>query len=453
MLAFKRKIEEEMNCWFEESKGGSALLIEGARRVGKTTICEEFGRKHFGQFLIVDFSSAPEDVLSLFDSLNNLEEFFQKLFFFLNVKPLPKGSLIVFDEIQHCPKARQRLKQLVKDGRYYYIETGSLVSIRENTASIQIPSEEYPIQMFPMDYEEFLWAVGKEEEAQMIRGLYEKRQTPDPNLHKRLLNTFFYYLSIGGMPSVVAAYLETKDIAAAERKKKEIIALYQNDLRKLDDKYGTQTKRIFDLLPLIASRQTFTMPLTLFGIDPRTSAFSNNMDKIEESKIFGVVHETDVIEIAHSAGIDVTRFKLYYSDVGLALCHAYTKDPNDVRPFYKKLIQGELRTNLGYIMEGAILQMLSASGKKLFYTSWSEEIEKPDGTTYLAYFEVDFLYGKYGKTQPVEVKTGRQRSVASAIKLRTKHGDFVRKPILICERPFIDFEDRTEIPYYMTFCL
>ena len=177
------------------------------------------------------------------------------------------------------------------------------------------------------------------------------------------------------------------------------------------------------------------------------------MDKIEESKIFGVVHETDVIEIAHSAGIDVTRFKLYYSDVGLALCHTYTKDPNDVRPFYKKLIQGELRTNLGYIMEGAVLQMLSASGKKLFYTSWSEEVERPDGTTYLAYFEVDFLYGKYGKTQPVEVKTGRQRSIASAIKLRDKHGDFVRKPILICERPFIDFEDRTEIPYYMTFCL
>lgn len=452
-MIFQRKIEKEIEEWYQDSRGTSALLIEGARRVGKTTICEQFAKKHFKQYLIIDFNVVDEDTKKLFRGKDKLDDFFRKLFLYMNSPVLERGSLIIFDEIQFCIEAREKIKQLVKDGRYVYIETGSLISIKENSISIQIPSEEFPISMYPMDYEEFLWAIGKKEEADFIRDSYSSKSPIDKATHKRLMESFITYMAVGGMPSVVSAYIQKGDYRVVERRKKEILALYENDLRKIDAKYGTNTKRAYDLLPLIASRQRYVMPLSLFGIDPRTGAFSNNVEKIDESRMFNRVEMTTSIEASLSAGIDPSKFKLFHSDIGLALSHTYGVNIAEARSFYKKFLLGELRSNMGYIYECLVAQMLQAAKKSVFYTSWAVETSNQEGASYLAYFEVDFLYAVYGKVQPVEVKAGKWRTIESSMRLRAKYPGTTRKPMVISARPNIEETEYSLLPLYMVFCL
>ena len=280
-----RKIYSKLLQWKNESNGGSALLIEGARRVGKTTVAEELGKNEYPAFQTIDFSKVSESFKSIFDDLLNIEDFFSKLFLALKINHMPKGSLFIFDEVQFCPKARQAIKTLVKDGRYHYIETGSLVSIKENTSNILIPSEEEPIQMFPMDYEEFLWALGNKYEADMLKRYLTNRTPIESKMHQLFMRNFRLYLALGGMPKVVSTYLSTHDFYAAEKDKKNIINLYEQDLKKIDNLYGTICYRVWKQIPIMLSNHSTRFIVS--SVDERADSilFQNTLDKLEESKM------------------------------------------------------------------------------------------------------------------------------------------------------------------------
>lgn len=445
---FKRKIYNQLLKWKEESKGESALLIEGARRIGKTSIAEEFGKNLFPSFKTIDFSKVSDDVKKAFIDVSDMDRFFEKLFLSLGMSPLPRGSLIILDEIQFCPKARQAIKSLVEDKRYYYLETGSLVSIKENTADILIPSEEETLQMHPMDYEEFLWALGYEFESESIKAHFSSQSAYDGKTHNLLMRNFRTYLAVGGMPKVVDTYLSTHDFYAVDKEKKKIIKLYEEDLRKIDNRFKTIAYLVWKQMPSMLSKHSTRFIVSSTDERADSVLFKNTMEKLLESKMAIAVYKCTDPSGGYALTKDEGSFKLYFNDVGLFTSLVYPNTMDDAQDIYQRLVFDKLKTNLGMLFENVSAQILVSNGFEPYYYSWEED---DDGLP--KKYEIDFLIYKGGKTIPFEVKS---RNVSNKVSLERFREKFKKK---IGEKYIVDIlnlkhgDNLTYLPYYMLFCV
>lgn len=440
---FKRKIYNSLLEWKNTSKGKSALLIEGARRIGKSTIAEFFGTNEFPAYKLIDFSIYGESFKDIFANLSNIDDFFSELFLKLGISKLPEGSLIIFDEVQFFPIARQAIKHLVKDGRYYYLETGSLVSIKENTENILIPSEEESIAMYPMDYEEFLWAVGLEYEASELRKSYENRKPMSLSAHQTLIKHFRTYLAVGGMPQAVDTYINTKDFYQVDKSKKNIIKLYEEDLRKIDNKYGTICYNVWSRMPSMLSTQSSRFLVSSLDTRNDSILFTNTLDKLIESKMVLPIYKCN----DPTGGFKLTKnneyFKLYFLDVGIFTSIIYPNNIVDSQDVYQRLILDKLSTNLGMLFENAVAQCLYSSGFDPYYYFWYEDKTK---------YEIDFLVFNKGKVIPFEVKSNKTSSKKSIEEFKNKYSKVIGERYFIKSKP-LKYEDNTTIlPFYMLFC-
>lgn len=444
----KRKIYKELLNWKETSKGESALLIEGARRVGKTKIAEYFGENEFSAYKTIDFSIASKEIVKCFDDISNIEIFFERLFLSLGMNVLPKGSLLIFDEIQFCPKARQAIKHLVADKRYYYIETGSLVSIKENTKDILIPSEEESIQMYPLDYEEFLWACGLDYEAQQIIVHFEKRKPFDNTIHQTLMKSFRTYLAVGGMPKVVCTYLETHDFYAVEKEKSKILKLYEEDLRKIDNAFGTICYLVWKQMPAMLSKHSTRFIVSSVNSRADSVLFANTMEKLSESKMVIPIYKCSDPSSGFALTKDKSAFKLYFNDIGLFTSIVYSSSSKDSKDIYQRIIFDKLRTNLGMFFENISAQILVSNSYNPYYYSWEE---KNEGSKEI--YEVDFIIYKRGKTIPFEVKSRKISSVKSLEMFRKKFPKKIGEKYIVNINSLSYGDNLTYLPYYMLYAV
>lgn len=392
---FKRKAYQKMLRWKQESKGETALLIEGARRVGKSTLVRLFAQNEYKSFVLFDFSKASKEEKALFDDLSDMDFFFTRLRVMKGITLYERETVIVFDEVQKFPIARQAIKALVEDGRYDYIETGSLISIHKNVDNIIIPSEEEVIDMHPMDYEEFMWALGDENIVDLFRDAWQKKRGFGDAANRKLMRDLRLYMLVGGMPQAVSKYIETKDLSAVDNVKRSIIRLYRNDFQKID-KTGKAMLLFMSIPSQLSGNANRFQPSTVID-KTRSEQTDNLIFMMQDSKTVNVCfHANDP-----NVGLDLTAnrsaYKLFLADTGLFVTLAFWDKDFTENIIYKKLLNDSLPVNLGYVYENLVAQMLVASGNRLFYYTF------PDGNRHN--YEVDFLLSRGAKICPIEVKS------------------------------------------------
>lgn len=365
----KRKIYNEMLLWKQNAQGKSALMIDGARRIGKSYIVEEFAKNEYKSYILVDFNNADDNLIEIFNKyLGNLDVFFSYLALYYNVTLYHRDTLIVFDEVQLYPKARAAIKYLVKDGRYDYIETGSLVSINRNVKDIVIPSEEHRINMFPMDFEEFLWAVGDEQLMPFMRMCFEKKQKLGP-LHRKAMSHFRHYMIVGGMPQAVAEYVETNDFMKVDMVKRNILSLYKADIEKYAVGNEIKVKAIFDEIPSALSRHEKKFRLASISDKARYREYESSFFWLAESRVVNICYNSTAPDIGLRMNEERTTLKCYMADTGLLISHAFNLKTIMGNELYLKLALGKLEVNEGMLVENVVAQMLKASGHELFFYS------------------------------------------------------------------------------------
>lgn len=435
---FKRKLYDRLLQWKNEENGATAILIEGARRVGKSTLAREFGKNEYDSFIEIDFSKASPKIHQLFEDISNLDSLFMQLQFEYNVSLIPRKSLIIFDEIQFCPKARQAIKHLVADGRFDYIETGSLISISKNVKDILIPSEEDHIKMCPMDFEEFLWALGDTATPGLLRQALQARMQLD-GAHRTLMRKFRLYLLIGGMPKVVSEYLETNDLLRVDKVKRAIINLYLADLKKIDE--SGRLSRIFEDVPAQLNRKLSRYMLHPVIGDTDQTKEDTLISELSASMIVNMCYHT--ADPANGLALDYDKdyFKIYVGDTGLFVTLAFwDKDVAD-NEIYEKLLSDKLSANLGYVYENAVAQILVSSGRKLFYYTF------PSDNRHL--YEVDFLISNGSKVSPIEVKSSGYKTHKSLDEFVRKYSAKSKDPIVVYTKDFHKEGIVTFLPVYM----
>ena len=400
---FKRKIYSKLQEWKREENGKTALLVKGARRVGKSTIVKEFARNEYKSYMIVDFAKASAEVKSLFDDLNDLDHIFLRLQAIYNVVLEKRQSVIVFDEVQECPKARQAIKTLVSDHRYDYIETGSLISIRKKSQNIIIPSEETRIEMYPMDYEEFRWALGDEATVPLLRQFYENRLPLGQALRKSMRD-FRLYMLVGGMPQAVNEYLDTNNLSRVDKVKRGIIDLYIEDFGKIDP--SGRAGRLFQAIPSELSKNASRYQVASVLSDSERKNLDEVLEKMRESMTVNFAYHSDDPNVGLALNCDVDRYKMFVGDTGLFVTLAFWDKDVTENLIYEKLLSDKLSANLGYVYENVVAQMLKAAGNKLFYHTWPTESGKHN-------YEVDFLLSRGAKLWPLEVKSSGYKTHAS----------------------------------------
>lgn len=398
---FKRKIYEEILEWKEKRSNKYALLIKGARRVGKSTIAEEFAKNEFKSYILIDFAHTSKEIIELFDDTYDMDFFFLKLQQLTGIRLYKNESVIIFDEVQLLPKARQAIKYLVADGRYKYIETGSLLSIKKNTRDILIPSEEHKISMYPMDFEEFLWAIGDDITADTIKMLLKNKKAAGNAMHRNLMRVFRLYMLIGGMPQAVETYIEQNNLQAVDEVKREIVDLYEEDFTKID---GTGLAGdIYDAIPANLSSNASRYVLSNAREGTRAEQVRELIPDMLSSFTVNISYHANNPGVGMSLTKDAGRYKMFLSDVGLFVTLAF-KDKNYTdNVIYNKLLSDKLDANLGYIYENVVAQMLTAKGNNLFYYTM-------DSDTSNHLHEIDFLISVRDKICPIEVKSGNYRS-------------------------------------------
>lgn len=415
----KRKIYNEMLLWKQNAQGKSALMIDGARRIGKSYIVEEFAKNEYKSYILVDFNNADDNLIEIFDKyLRNLDVFFSYLALYYNVTLYPRDTVIVFDEVQLYPKARAAIKYLVKDGRYDYIETGSLVSINRNVKDIVIPSEEHRINMYPMDFEEFLWAVGDEQLMPFIRMCFEKKQKLGP-LHRKAMSHFRHYMIVGGMPQAVAEYVETNDFMKVDMVKRNILSLYKADIEKYAVGNEIKVKAIFDEIPSALSRHEKKFRLASISDKARYREYESSFFWLAESRVVNICYNSTAPDIGLRMNEERTTLKCYMADTGLLISHAFNLKTIMGNELYLKLALGKLEVNEGMLVENVVAQMLKASGHELFFYSNNSKNSAEDR------MEIDFLISKPVITNrhnisPIEVKSSNSYTITSLNKLRNK---------------------------------
>lgn len=436
---FRRKIYDDILDWKRKNDGRTALLVEGARRIGKSTIVEEFARNEYKSYILIDFNTASAEVKSLFDDLMNLEFIFLRLQQAYSTQLFERNSVIVFDEVQQCSKARQAIKYLVKDGRYDYIETGSLISIRKNIENITIPSEEDRIQMNPMDYEEFRWALGDTVTVPLLKTFWEKK-IPLGAAHRDAMRNLRLYLLVGGMPQAVNAYLDTNNLRTVDEVKRKIILLYREDFAKID-KTG-KVSNLFMSVPAALSRNASRyVPSSVIG-NVADDKMSELLMNLEDSKTVNIAHHADDPNIGLPVSANYDKFKIFLADTGLFVTLAFWDKDFTENIIYDKLLSDKLSVNLGYVYENLIAQMLVASGNRLFYHTWKKD-EKH-------YYEIDFLLSRGAKLCPVEVKSSGYKAHASLDAFCDKYSARVGSRYLIYTKDLTKDNGTTLLPAYMT---
>lgn len=437
---FRRKVYGKMLEWKTTSKGRSALLLEGARRIGKSTIVEEFAKKEYSSYILIDFNEASQDVKDLFENLMDLDYIFLYLQNIYQTSLYEHESVIVFDEVQQCPNARQAIKYLVKDGRYDYIETGSLISIHKNTKDINIPSEEHRVEMFPMDYEEFRWALGDETGMSLLKQVFEKRMSLGEGINRMKMRDLRLYMLVGGMPQAVNEYLDTKNLQNVDLVKRQIIQLYADDFRKIDP--TGRISKLFMSIPSQLSRNLMRyQPTPVVGNIP-----SDKIDELllclEDSKTINIAYHADDPHVGMSLTMDYGKYKLYVGDTGLFVTLAFWDKDFTENIIYNKLLSDKLSANMGYVYENLVAQMLRASGDRLFYYTF------PKDKTH--FYEIDFLLSRGNKLCPIEVKSSGYKTHASLDAFCSKFSDRIGQRYLIYTKDLQKDEQTLLLPVYMT---
>ena len=433
--------------WKQEAQGKSALMIDGARRIGKSYIVEEFAKNEYKSYVLVDFNNANADLMEIFDKyLKNLEMFFSYLGLYFNVTLYPRDTVIIFDEVQLYPQARAAIKYLVKDGRYDYIETGSLVSINRNVKDIVIPSEEQRINMYPMDFEEYLWAMGDEQIMPFIHACFEKRQPLGP-LHRKAMDYFRHYMIVGGMPQAVAEYVETNDFMKVDRIKRNILSLYKADIEKYAVGNETKVKAIFDEIPSALSKHEKKFRLADISDKARYREYESAFFWLAESRVVNICYNSTAPDIGLRLNEERTTLKCYMGDTGLLISHAFNLKSVMGNELYLKLALGRLEVNEGMLVENVVSQMLTASGHELFFYSNSSKVAEDR-------MEIDFLISKPVITNrhnisPIEVRSGKKFTTTSLDKLKTKFAPMLAESYVLHTGDVEVKEGVIYLPLYM----
>ena len=438
---FKRKIYQKLLEWKNESDGHTALLIQGARRIGKSTVAKDFAETEYDSYIIIDFSIAKPEVISLFRDISNLNYFFLQLQLHYHVNLVERKSLIIFDEVQLCPLARQAIKHLVADHRYDYLETGSLISIRKNTKDILIPSEEECINMYPMDYEEFLWALGDNVTTGILRECFQNKLPLGESAHRKQMQQFRLYMLIGGMPQAVEAYLKTNNFSKVDKVKRNIIQLYSNDFRKIDS--TGRASALFHAIPSELSKNTLRYQVSKVITNQRAIDIRELIADLQDSMtVLASFHVNDP-GVGMSFNKDIDRFKMFVCDTGLFTTLAFMDKDFTDNMIYEKLFYDKLATNLGYMYENIVAQILCAKGDGLFYHTFPSETSNHTN-------EVDFVIARKNKICPIEVKSSGYKQHASLNRFREKFRDRILKSYVIYTKDYLQINDIEYIPVYMT---
>lgn len=437
---FKRKIYNTLLKWKQEDDGRTALLIKGARRVGKSTIAKEFARNEYKSFMLVDFAKASAEVRSLFDDLNDLDYIFLRLQAIYNVVLEKRQSVIIFDEVQECPKARQAIKTLVEDKRFDYIETGSLISIRKKSQNIIIPSEETRIEMYPMDYEEFRWALGDKATVPLLRQFYEKRLPLDQALRKSMRD-FRLYMLVGGMPQAVNEYLDTNNMSRVDKVKRGIIDLYIEDFGKIDS--SGRAARLFQAIPSELSKNASRYQVASVLSDSERKNLDEVLEKMRDSMTVNFAYHSDDPNVGLVLNCDMDQYKMFVGDTGLFVTLAFWDKDVTENVIYQKLLSDKLSANLGYVYENIVAQILTAAGNKLFYHTWPTESGKHN-------YEVDFILSRGAKIWPLEVKSSGYKSHASLDAFCEKFSERVGERFLVYTKDLRKDGATTLLPVMMT---
>lgn len=436
---FKRKLYSQLLKWKQENEGKTAVLVEGARRVGKSTIVEHFAENEYDSYILIDFNKATQEIKALFDDLMDLDYIFMFLQTAYRKTLKVRKSVIIFDEVQKCPRARQAIKYLVQDGRYDYIETGSLISIKKNTEDITIPSEEDRLQMHPMDYEEFRWALDDETSIPVLRSFWEQRR-PVGAMHRTFMRDLRLYMLVGGMPQAVNEYLDSKNLSKVDMVKRRILRLYEDDFIKID-----QSGRLSKMLRSIPGQLSRNVRRYA------SSAVIGKLDDEKELELLKALEDSKTVNVAYhvddpNVGMGLTRndsyYKLYLCDTGLFVTLAFWDKTFTDNEIYLKLLSDKLPANLGYIYENLVAQMLVANGHELYYHFWSRD-EKH-------YYEIDFIISDGSKICPIEVKSSGYRSHSSLDEFARRYSSRIQSRYLVYTKDLGHDGETTLVPAYMT---
>ena len=446
----KRKIYDDLMKWKKESNGEVALLIDGARRIGKSYIVEQFAKENYKSYILIDFNKVGDDIKKLFDNyLDNLDMLFMYLSNYYKVDLFERESLIIFDEVQLCPRARSAVKYLVSDGRYDYIETGSLISIKKNVENILIPSEERHLYMYPMDFEEFLWAMGNNNLMNLIRKCYEEKKPLGQLMHREAMDYFKQYLIVGGMPQAVEKYIKTKDFKEVDVIKRDILNLYKEDIVKYGGEEKNKVQSIFDEIPSQLQKHEKRFTFNSLDKNARYREYSGAFFWLQESMIVNIAYNTTEPNIGLRLNRESSALKCYMGDTGLLLSLAFDENGIMEEEIYKKILFNKLSFNEGMIMENIVAQMLTASGKKLyFYFNY----DKKDSNNNL---EIDFLIAKNKITSrhnvsPIEVKSGKNYTYSSLNKFKAKYKDYLHTSYILHIDDLKEENGILFLPLYMT---
>lgn len=436
---FKRKIYTQLLQWKEESMGKTALLVEGARRIGKSTIVEEFARNEYESYILIDFNKASKTTKSLFEDLSDLDYLLLNLQASYHKTLTPRKSVIIFDEVQRCPLARQAIKYLVEDGRYDYIETGSLISIKKNIADITLPSEEDRIQMYPMDYEEFRWALNDDSTIPLLRQFWEKQHLLGA-AHRTAMRDLRLYMLVGGMPQAVSTYIKTKNLRKVDEMKRKIIRLYADDFMKIDA--SGRISRMFMAIPSALSRNASRYVSSSVIGTVEEEKMTELLRSLEDSKTVNFAYHTNDPNVGMALTKDENRYKLFVGDTGLFVTLAFWDKSFTENVIYEKLLGDRLPANLGYVYENLIAQMLVAAGNELYYHVWPKD-EKH-------YYEIDFLLSRSNKICPIEVKSSGYNSHVSLDTFCMKYSSRIGERILLYTKDYQKDGETTCVPVYFT---
>ena len=441
---FKRKIYDKLLEWKRESDGHTALLVEGARRIGKSTVVEEFGKREYESYILIDFAFASQSVKDLFLDMSDLNYFFLQLQLQYKTDLVERKSLIIFDEVQFCPLARQAIKVLVKDHRYDYIETGSLISIKKNVQNILIPSEERKISMYPMDYEEFKWALGDNTTTQLLKKAYDAKIPLGDATNRKMMRDFRLYMLVGGMPQAVNEYITTNNFKKVDLVKRDILKLYDDDFKKIDPTGRIST--LFDAIPSQLNSNASRYQVSSVLENERAESILELLSEMSSSKTVLISYRANDPNAGLSGNKDLKLFKLFICDTGLFVTLMFKDKDFTENEIYEKLLNDKLSANLGYLYENVVAQTLVANGKELFYHSWLNETSKHN-------YEVDFLITNKNKICPIEVKSSGYKAHTSLDEFCKKFSSRILNKYIVYTKDLSKDKDILYLPIYMSFLL
>lgn len=438
---FKRKLYDKMLKWKREEQGETAILIEGARRVGKSTLVADFAKREYKSYILIDFSKAPKEIFDLFEDISDLEYLFLRLQLFYNVKLEERNSVIVFDEVQKQPLARQAIKHLVADGRYDYIETGSLISIKKNVKDIIIPSEERKLFLHPLDYEEFRWALGDVATIPLLKEAFNRKLSLGDAVTRKLLRDFRLYMLVGGMPKAVSTYIEKNDLEAVDRVKRAIIQLYEDDFRKIDP--SGRMSMLFDAIPAELNKNASRYQVSsVIGDNTSDTVVDQMIAEMVDSRTVNIAYHANDPGVGMSLNKDIGKYKMYVADTGLFVTLAFKDRDFTENTIYSKLLSDKLDANLGYLYENVVAQMLRACGNELFYYTFPTEKGNHN-------YEVDFLLARRNKICPIEVKSSSYKRHASLDAFCEKFSGRILDRYMVYTKDYHKEAQTTYLPVYL----